>query len=810
VIFPSKTAKVELSVFGTTPLLSHLGNRGRVRGFVACLSLASVVASTPPPEPTVGGVAALLGARVNGTVDIESIAWEPRRNVLAELVFGRRVMFLAASNGGPRDVYRAWVRLTPSGQPLAVRCVTNLTDTPDADELGLSLQAGAATFATVALGGVRAVTTLELDGAELERTDVLVDIRVREATLARDARSLTLRLDARDGEIHYDVARRVLESEPGVARVVLHTRVDKGFALRIADALRASVGESVPRVLASFGRAVRDSLERAVYDLVHIGRRPEARANAAKATVKDVRQARRPEDVWPPPKVPSLFSAAEPDEGVFRPLLTRGAEPCLYRTLTRSDPSRPAARTLLVAMDMRQLKLDWIAGADVPRPTAGPPGDGRLGTDPRALARVVAVFSGGRSRSDARHGASSGGRVLTPPVPSGVSIIEVSRGETLLGPWPFGRDVPSDVIAFRQGLVPLLDARGEPLVSSERDGDVKPRSALCATPAGHLYYAFGERLDEHALASTLSRAGCAYAVELGGGAEPAGMALVTAAGTAPKRFTPLDPAMSFDAASVFGGASRDFFVVSLKDTTPREPEAAVWKPDLGSQPEPASITGIFRASVPLGGLTVELFSFENGRVEWRLRPGSREPGARGEAWAGFLREGDAERALAAIELGHTTVTPRLGLALGTATPITLKDAFATLVVAPTEPPRILGPGEAKTLGTDEQAVQLPLLADADGVTERARERGDLRLRSALGVTRSGRTLVALLRHDSSDPLAVALKNAGAERVVELDRGSHHPAFVHRAGTATPPAPTYESTTLWALGRPMLPGARVVR
>jgi hypothetical protein len=775
------------------------------------VSLAAILASAPPPEPTVAGVAALLGARFGGTVDAGSLAWEPPRNVLAELVFGRRVLFLAASGGGPRDVYRASVRLTPTGQPLAVRGVTNLTDTPDADELGLSLDGSVATFATAALGNVRAVTALALDGAHIERTDVLVEVPAREATLARDARSLLLRLDARDGELRYDFARRSLEGEPGIARVVPRARVKTGFALGVADALRGSLGESVTSSLASFGHAVRDSLERAAYTLTHLGRRPEPRAVAAKASVKDVRDARRPEDVWPPPKVPPLFVAPEPDEGVFRPLLTRGAEPCLYRTLTRADPARPTSRAVIVAIDMRQLELDWIAGADAPRPSAGPPGDGRLGSDTSALARVVAVFSGGRSASGARYGASSGGRVLAPPAPSAASIAQFSRGETLLGSWPFGHDLPSDVVAFRQGLMPLLDTAGEPLVAPADGGrDVTPRSGLCATPAGHLYYAFGERLDEHALASTLSRAGCAYAVELAGGAEPAGMALVNAAGAAPGRFAAVDPAMTFDADTVFEGASRDFFVLSLKDTTPREPQGAVWKPDSGAQPEPASITGIFRANVPLGGLSVELFSFESGRVEWRLRPGKREPGARGEAWAGFLPEGDAERALAALELGHTTVTPRLGLALGTTTPITLKDVFATLVVAPTAPPRIVAPGEVTKLTADEQAVQLPLLADADGVTERARERGDLRLRSALGVTKSGRTFVGLLRHDSSDPLAVALKNAGAERVVELDRGSHHPAFVHRAGTATPPTPTYESTTLWALGRPMLPGARIAR
>jgi hypothetical protein len=40
-------------------------------------------------------------------------------------------------------------------------------------------------------------------------------------------------------------------------------------------------------------------------------------------------------------------------------------------------------------------------------------------------------------------------------------------------------------------------------------------------------------------------------------------------------------------------------------------------------------------------------------------------------------------------------------------------------------------------------------------------------------------------------------------VVELDRGSHHPAFVHRAGGTTPPMAGYETSTLYALGRPML-------
>jgi hypothetical protein len=42
--------------------------------------------------------------------------------------------------------------------------------------------------------------------------------------------------------------------------------------------------------------------------------------------------------------------------------------------------------------------------------------------------------------------------------------------------------------------------------------------------------------------------------------------------------------------------------------------------------------------------------------------------------------------------------------------------------------------------------------------------------------------------------------------VELDRGSHHPAFIHRAGGSAPPMANYETSVLYALGRPMLPRA----
>jgi hypothetical protein len=792
--------------------LSHLRSRGAAFRFVALVSIGCVLVSAPPPEPTLDGLGAFLGARAGVNVETASIAWEPRRNALVEVALGRRVLFLASPvGGGPRDVYRATVRLTPSGQPIAISSLTNLADTAFADELGLSLEENVATFVTAAFGKVQAVTALEVGRSRLERTDVFLLVPAREATLGRDGRSLTLRLDSHAEELRYDFDRRALTGESPAARVVRRAPPSANIVTRLADRARRSLGDGLSSALGTAFFRTRDGFVRAAYAIAHVGRRPEPRETEARAHVEDARNVRRPQDVWPPPKVPSRFAALEPDEGAFRPLVTRGSEPALYRTFVRPDPLRPYSRAIVVAMDMRQLELGIVSGTEIPKPNAGPPGEGRLTGNRSALGRVVAVVSGGRTERGGRFGMQAGGRLLVPPEPGKTAIVELALGETRIGPWPFGSDVPEDVVGFRQGLDTLLDANGRPRVESIGPAfDVRSRSGLGVTPAGHLYYAFGERLDQQALASTFSQAGCAVAVELGGGLEPAGMALAQVTSPDAGRFTTVDEAMSFDAESVLAGSSRDFFTVSLRVMKPRLPTGAVWQPDPGTQPLPSSITGIFRTSVPLGGLTVELVAFESGRVEWRLRPGVREPGAKGEAWAGVLPEGDAERALATVELGHTTVTPRLGLALGTKTPITMKDAFATLVLAPTEPPRIFAPGETPTLRADEQAVQLPFLADADGVTERARERGALRVRSALGVTRSGRTLVALLRHDSSDPLAVALKNAGAERVVELDRGSHHPAFVHRTGTPTPPEPNYDSTTLWALGRPMLPGARIAK
>jgi hypothetical protein len=162
--------------------------------------------------------------------------------------------------------------------------------------------------------------------------------------------------------------------------------------------------------------------------------------------------------------------------------------------------------------------------------------------------------------------------------------------------------------------------------------------------------------------------------------------------------------------------------------------------------------------------------------------------------------------LAAIGLGHTTGATRYGIAYGSLPSLELRAGYATVVVSADGEIRILPPGRRPEVLTDEEAVQLPLLAEDGRLTNYAREHGALLMRGALCVTAGGRVVVARGRHDSSDALALALVRLGCQRVVELDRGSRHPAFLHRSGTPTPPTGGYETSVLYAMGRPMAPAA----
>jgi hypothetical protein len=772
--------------------------RRRWRALAAAVVLGAGLASLSPrpPERNLDALRTWLGERAHGTVAAADLVWEPQGSALAELVCGRGLWFLAAAEpGAPRDVYRAWVRLAPNGQPLSVRRVLALTHTPEADESGLSLAGERIAFATIARGSVAAVSVLEparepgvqplerLLAREttgelqpLERTDLLLDVKASAAAVTLGEHSVRVELAELARSFEYElVRRRFVGDVTGIAHASSLAANEGAPRLTLVALLRSTLGMELTALAARPWFRAEDALLRA---FAHVA--PNASSEGAKGET--------------PHFEPVTHALLKPPLGTDP--AAGATESYLFEATLAPDRARPGARLELVALDLRQLELGLAAGSEWPRASLGPAGEGRLPEDAERYRRVVAVFNAGPEAAYTRYGAMADGRLLTPPSAHAPSLAITRSGRVLLGGWSHGEEIPPDIAAFTQRKSALVGA-GVAIPSA--DDSVRRRTALCLAADGRLVYAYADAMDASTLGSALARAGCEYALPLATSPERLGFALADVRRADDARFELLVPRMDFDAAAILRGSTRDFFFVMVRDMTPKQPPGVTWHPDGGAQPPPAWLPGILAGDLPLGGITVKLASFAPGRLDWRLRPGPLEPTAGGRRWVDAIAEADRARAVAAIELGHATGATRFGLALGTQIPLPLRPSSATLVLG-SGTTRILLPGEAVTLGAGEQAVQLPLLADDSDVTDRARERGDTRPRSALGVTEDGRVVVALLRHDSSDPLAVALRAAGCRRVVELDRGSHHPASLERAGTDKPPRDAPESTTLWALAR----------
>lgn len=838
-------------------------SRAALMGLALGLGGVSHCAAPRPPEKSLVGLSAALGRATGGVVDDCDLAWEESPGFWTETFLGRHLLFLSRANSGaPRDLYRARVRVTRGGQIVEVRDVRNLTDTPQGDDVGLEAQGPRASFATLAYGKIQGISVLELPGIRssdrpeplldramlsltsfqqtgslrgIGRTDIVLDVPAEHARLSLEAEKLTVDFGEGSGGFSFDVASRKLLARGGgevaTARAIPQVYGNKPFVHWLVDTVRAEVGPAPIAWLENKVFGAEDGVKRAAYKLFSSKSSTELKAggeSAAVARVLDAAAFDGAVDSWPPPNVPSIWKDAKPSEGVWKAVTHPFLKPMLglktdaekppayfYRTTIRPDPKRPYSQVLLIALDMRQLELGMQAGFEDPKPTIGPPGDGRLPDDPKKYRRIVATFNGAFKTTHGAYGMMVNRRVLLPPVKGGATVVVTDTGEVGLGSWPDTFEIPKHVVSFRQNLDPLVEdgvanPTGRNLWGWQLEGEsvMTHRSALCVTSAGHLYYAWGDEIDGATLGKALRQAGCSYGIHLDMNPAHTGFIFMDVLNPFKHKaeLRIADPGMKITIDKYVRGAPKDFFYVMVRDAAPAAVEGLSWTPDTGAQPPPAWMTGIFGAELSIGSVGVSLTRFEKGHVALRARAGSKEPGAWGKPGVKLsLDEKEAHEVLAAIGLGHTTDSTRYGLSFGGAAPIQLRTAYASLIVSQRGELRLM-PSGAPELASDEDAVQLPLLVKSGAVEPRARERGELRQRGALCVAPDGAVIVALARHDSSDAVATALQRAGCDDVVELDRGSHHPAFVHRAGGAAPPMASYETSVLYALGRPMLPRA----
>ncbi|MBI4953479.1 MAG: hypothetical protein HY908_15730 [Myxococcales bacterium] len=804
---------------------------GVLVGWVRC-------AAGPPAAPGVEGVAALLGRAVGGAVEPDELVWEGSTGALGDAFLGRPVLFLAARGDGPRDLFRARVRMGREGRPVSVLTFRDLTDTPLGDEAQLVARGHRAAFVTTSAGAIQSVTVLDLDGhpvGELplgRRLMAYVEGWLDAATLRGVARTelvfgrpppaLDLELRGELLVLALGAERRpaaLALAEPGLpldtgganefaAEAWSIPRTDKPFAHFAIDVARELLGTEVADTLKALVFDARSGLVRAAH-----GPAPSAEPGGA---APGPLEATHPAG-WPPARIAPLFKHPLEHEGEWRapevgwlppsigaPGDGAGSEPYLLETTIRPDPAEPFALVRMVAIDTRQLELAIEAGFEEPRPLTGPPGRGRIPKDRRE--RAVAAFNGAFQTKHGEYGMMVDRRLLLPPKPYAATVAVDALGVTHVGSWGGSDAVPEDFVSLRQNLDPLVEdgsvnPRGRTTWGFPLDGAsyLTERSALCLTRSGHLVYAWGMETDADTLARALLLADCAYALHLDMNPGHVGFVYQSAPASGEVHTVLLAREMSIAPRRYLDASPKDFFYLTLRDTRMAPHGDLAWQPDGGEQPPPRARVAVLGAQQSRLGVDVELTAFAARRFEWRVVPGARETA--GRTADASLEPADVARALAAISLGvaERKKNPR-GLVLGGIVALPIREDLGILLAGPAPGALAVGLSVADQAAAGD-ASELPLLAEDGELRSEARRIGEARHRGAACLLADGTFVVARSRLDSSEASASALLSVGCRRVVALDRGKQLEAFVHRAGTETPPAASYDDTVLYALAIP---------
>lgn len=875
---------------------ASIKRRGMAIGVMAAFGMAASVMSAGGASNELE-LANVLGEKSGSVVRPQDLRWEPSNGVFADLFRGRFVLFLgSAVADGPRDVYRARVRLSPEGRPLDVTGVYNLTSTPLGDDHALVVNGSRAAFATWSYGKEQGVTALDLSGEGSQstatklsdkamvwvtntqqtgagdgigRVDVTFDQPAQRVGLAivssatgdREMLSIELADDERSKTAHRHASLDLKTGELTQGAKEMHAEAGKHLPKKLVhwavDTVRAVpwIGPAPVAWLEEKTFALKDTMKQTVFKVTTGGKDALAKAPGADlpapAAILDTSQASADLGHWPPPPIKSIWKTPEPGEGEWKipkqPWIKKlptpaGAEPPpspFYETFVRPDEERQYAKVILVAMDMRQLDVGMEAGSEDPKPLTGPPGAGRIPRDPNVYQRVAAAFNGGFKTEHGNYGMMLNKRVLLPPQQGAATVILTKDGRVGLGSWGTNRDVggivdvPSaDIVSFRQNLDPLVD--NDKVNPSNRGqwGFVLPgtsmqteRSGICVTNAGHLMYAWGDDTSATSLGKAMKMGGCIYGMHLDMNPHHTGFIYTNISEFKGKQYKSelLSSQMEIDTDRYLLYAPKDFFFMMLHDPKPAIGEGVEWEPDPGTQPAPSWMAGLWRGRFG----NVELLDIEPARASFRARVGIKEgkdsekssKKKKGEdddtsttvkaapPRGSELSEDDAHRVLFALSLGISDTKHVHGLAVdGQVTlPMANDEKLAALTIAEDGSLAITPSKDHKGVPEHGDVVELPLLLDDGAVVNGPTQHGPGEV-AALGLTSTGRTVIARTRRGSElDDVTAALKKVGCTRAVLLDRGAGATrGAIFRAGTSSPPRSHYDETTLYAMGKPLLP------
>jgi hypothetical protein len=831
--------------------------RLRLALFFGLLGAVLALCRNGAPGSDIGELALALGAASSGHVRPSDVKWTAPGGAIGDAIFGRSVVFLSSVQpNGPRDVWRARIRVSPEGHLVSIESASNLTGTPLGDDHALVVSGARAAYATRAYGQEQSASALDLGGegdqngaqtfadrlmawvTNLQQTgsgdgvgriDVGFERPADRIGLALDQKKLAI--DLGDGPKVESIALDLERGELLGAKIGAHAdparHLPKRFVFWAVDTVRAVswIGPAPIAWLEEKAFAVRDTLKRTFHR--NAGDEDTlATTPVAPPRVLDAALGADADAVWPPPNIPSIWKQSEKGEGVWgnptqkwmrkMPGVT-GAPPFFVETFVRPDDQRPDSRVILVAMDMRQLELGMEAGTEDPKPLLGTHGPGRLPRDPQVLGRVVAAFNGAFKTEHGNYGMMVNKKVLLPPVPQAATVVSLADGRTVFGNWGNTDDIgglegiaDDDILSFRQNLDPLLDEgrvnpthRGLWGYTLPGSGTQTERSGVCVTASGQMIYAWGDDVSATAVGKAMQSAGCTYGLHLDMNPHHTGFLFTTIRDLKSHDYNSeaLTPLMEMSTDRYLNYAPKDFFYVMVRDPIPKLGGFA-WTADGGTQPAPAWLPSIWSAKEG----PIDLAMIDSARTRFRLRAGTSEPDPKTGSQPSYdLGEADATRVLFSMTMGTALEKrPRALVTAGKQTFPKLETASAILFVSPEG--KVSLESSMPAISPEADAAELPLVADDGKVLPIARIAGPPRSRSVLGIGPRGEVLVAHGNLGSDAPLADALVRAGCRRVVVLDRGRDATASTLRAGTSTPPVAHSAETTLYAIAASMPPRA----
>jgi len=808
----------------------HLVLRWRLLVGVALLAVATRLVLVPaPPPPTVEGLAAMLGQAIGGTVAPAELVWEPSGGAWRDLLWGRNLLFLAAPHGQrQRDLYRAAVRVSREGKPISVRYLRNLSATPMGDERGLTARPRYAAYLTQSNDGVAGATVIDLQGHALadlpwhKQLSVGLDNWLRVGSvkglarveLAFGKQPSRVAIELRRGQLILALGEPPRAAALDLASAQLNTGGDmsyeplawtvprrvKPMAHFLMDTLRAVLGTNRADTIKALLFGARTRLKR----WSATSAEPAPSAPPSNKTPTDASH-------WPPQSIRPLFKHPLEEEGIWAPgpkwlppargMVGKPA-PYMFETIIRPDPELPFAYLRLVAIDTRQLQLRIEAGYDEPRPLTGPGGRGRIPKHERP--GLVAAFNGAFQTRHGTFGMVVDRRVLLPPAARAATVAIDAFGRTRMGSWGDDARMDASLVSLRQNLDPLIEdgvinPRGRKQWGFVLDGNavLTERSALCMTKDGYLMYGWGIEVSALTLAKGLKRAGCQYAIHLDMNPGHVGFAYLNNQ-QRPARRQLLAGEMSIPPNRYLKASPKDFFYLVLRDPTPKLGNALSAKPANGEQPRPTWLPAVHEAKSKREEAPVQLWAIDADRFGWQIRPGSRERA--GRTAQGPLSEAEHAQAMIAIGLGRgLRKHNRRGLVLDGVVALPIRPDLGYLSTAPSLGAMSIGRSVAD-MAPDGDSTELVLLALGGKQRSEARELGPHRKRSAACLLDDGTMLVGLMRADNDEPLTKVLLQAGCSTIVALNRGKQVQAFVHRAGTDTPPKAAYGDTALYGMAR----------